>query len=471
MPTEGTPLFRTREEIIADLEAGIRARIPDVYWGEEGVLRIIMEIVAGSMESVFLANQIVSEDMFVQTANPAALDRHGDEKGVSRKAGIGSTGTLRFSGAGGTIIPIGSEVAYDPGTGDDPLYFLTTSAGTIPNPGTPTAPTAVVNVAAGNLTGLYEYAVTFLTAAGETEIGAESVGVNPAAQKVDLSAIPLGGAGTTGRRIYRQKDGDGIWRLVTTLADNVTVVFTDNVADGAVGGNPPVDSTAERITVNAASEESGVEYNVLAGAITQLTDVPDGVTDVINTAPFAGATDPEATEDYRLRLLDAIRNPGTGSPGDIKTWAEEINGVESATVFPNDNLGVTTAGHVTVRIMGPGGTIPDAATQTAVLNALVAKDLAQITFHVGTFTAVPTNVGVTVTLATGYTLADVTPGMTAAISNYINSLAVGETLRVAGIYDAGFGLPGVLDVVVTTPASNQATGATSKRTVGVITVS
>ena len=60
--------------------------------------------------------------------------------------------------------------------------------------------------------------------------------------------------------------------------------------------------------------------------------------------------------------------------------------------------------------------------------------------------------------------------MQQAISDYISGLGTGETLYVAGIIDATFGLGGVADVVVTTPSSNQTTAAGSKRTVGTITV-
>lgn len=463
--------FRTREEILADLEAGFRVAIPDVYWGEDGVLRIVSEIFASTMESVFLQGQIIADDTLVTTANSDALDRHGDERGIPRKQGTPSGGSLVFTGAGGTTIGLDAEVAYDPGTGEDLLYFLTTQAGTIPNPGDPIAPVAAINVAAGNLTGLYEYAVTFQTAMGETELGAISNGVNPVGQKVDLTAIPVGGAGTTGRRIYRQKNGSGVFNLVTTIADNVTVIFTDNVADGGVGGQPPALSTAERITLTAVSDAPGLDYNVLTGSITQLTDVPDGVTDVVNLVPFTGGSDEEETEDYRSRLLEAIRAPGTGSPSDIKVWAEEVEGVEIATVYTNDNVGVSTAGHTTVRISGPGGAVPSAGVIADVLAVLTEKDLANVTLHVATFTPTATNVTVTITVSTGYTLGDVTPAVTQAISNYILGLGVGETLKVAGIYDAIFGLPGVADVVVNTPATNQATGATAKRTPGVITVS
>lgn len=470
MPVEGEVLFRTREEVFSDLAAGLVEAIPDAYLGEEGTTRMLFEIISGVVESVFLAVQIVSEDMFVPTANIGALDRHGDEFGIPRKNGVQAIGTLKFTGAGGVIIPIGAEVAYDAGTGDDPLYFNTTAAGTIPAPGVPLAPTAALNAVAGNLTGLMEYAVTFVTAGGETALGAESGGVNTAAQQVSLTALPTGGAGTTARKIYRRKNG-GAHALVTTINDNTTLVFNDNVTDGALGVPPPAASTAESISVAAIAEDGGTAYNVLPGAISVLSDVPDGITDVTNIAAFTGGTDEEATEDFRQRLLNAIRNPTTGSISDIQGWAQGVDGVEIATVYTNDNLGVATAGHVTVRISGPNSTVPSAAVQTAVLNELLAQGLAITTFHVTTFTQTVTAVGVTVTVAAGYVLADVTPAVQQAITNYINSLGVGETLRVAGIADAVFGLPGVLDVVVTTPASNQATGATSKRAPGVITVS
>jgi hypothetical protein len=101
---------------------------------------------------------------------------------------------------------------------------------------------------------------------------------------------------------------------------------------------------------------------------------------------------------------------------------------------------------------------------------LDAMDWANVTFHVGVFTPTVTAVTYDVTLDTGYTLLDVTPSVTQAANDYINSLDVGETWRHTGAEAAVWGLPGILDVVVTSPASNQATGATSKRTPGVITV-
>lgn len=463
-------LYRTRDEILADMVASLLARIPDAYQGDEGALSIILRVVAGADESVFHSIQLLYDDMFVETASESALMRRGDERGVERHQGVVATGELTFIGAGGTEIPSETtEVAYDAGTGEDPLYFVATETGTIPNPGAATKP-VVADGGAGSLpAGTYEYGVTFTTAEGETDLGDISDPiVLAAAHSIDLTGIATGGPGTVGRKIYRAVDG-GDFLLAATIADNVTVAATDD--NDTPAGLPPEVSTAERITLAAAAEEPGQQYNILTGSINTLTSVPDGVTDVINAAPFTNGTDPEEVEDYRGRLQEAIRNPSTGSPGDLKTWAEEIDGVESATVFENDNLGTPTPGHSTIRISGVNGSTPSADLIANVLTTVQARDIANITLHVAGFVETPTDVSVTITPQSGYVVADVEDTVVGAITNYINSLEVGETLKVAGIYSAVFGLPGVADVVVDSPATNQATGATSKRTVGTIGVS
>jgi uncharacterized phage protein gp47/JayE len=468
MPITDISFYRRREDILAEMLASLTAAIPDAYTGEDGVTRIIFDIESGQLENLYLAHQLLLEDIFVTTASQTALIRHGEQYGLTLQEGLKSSGTLRFEGDGGTYIPLSTEVGYDPGGGLDVIYFETTSEGYIPNPGDPAAPTVAINVTAGNLNGSYEYTVTFLTASGESLPSPESAVVAPVNQQVNLTVIPLGGPNTTGRRIYRDKNGAGTPRMVTEITNNTVTTFTDNVTDATVAAatQAPTVDTAHRITVNGQSQSTGVESNVGIGTITLLTSAPSGLTTVYNPTAFTGASDPEDTNDFRLRLLQFIRAPGTGSPQDLQAWAENVDGVESATVFPN----TPAAGQVTVRISGVGGTIPSAQLISDVQAALSAQDLANITITVAAFTAVPTNVTVDVTTSGTYVLADVTAAVQAAITNYINELPVGGTLYLAGIIDSVFGLAGIADVVVTTPATNQTTAADSKRTPGTITV-
>lgn len=467
MPLDEAELTRTKDEIVQQMMAEFQTAISDVWLGVDGVLRMLLEVDAGQLESLWLANFILREDMFVMTASSQALEQLGDQFEVPRKGGTAATGEVTFRGAAGTYIPIDSEIAHNPGTGEENvLVFNTTADGTIPSPGNPTAPTTVAGTA-GALTGTFEYAVAFLTLEGETTPGSVSTPLAVTSKRIELTAVALGGPGTTERKIYRRIVG-GDFQLVATIANNVATTHSDNNA--APAGDPVEISTALAVTVAAAAEEVGVDFNVIPGTITQLDDVPNGVTSVTNEASFTGGTNEEDIEVYRTRLLNYIRSPATGSPTDLKGWAEEIEGVETATVFENDNLGTPTNGHVTVRISGPGGSIPSAGVQADVLAYLELKDIANIIIHVGTFTAISTNVTVDVTVHPDYTLGEVTPSVQLAVSDYINGLEVGATMMLSGIVDAVFGLAGITDVVVSSPGSNQTTAATSKRTAGTITV-
>lgn len=470
MAVEADVIYRTSEQIAADFMSRLQARIPDINMDEDGNLAIFSQVIAEITEGIYLANQLVRDNIFIQSANLTELRRHGEQYGLDIKSGLFSTGTLRFGGAGGTFIPTGSQVAFDPGTGD-PLYYDTTADATIPNPGSPGPPTLAAGAAGNPPAGTYEYVVTFVTVEGETLPGTESAPLTTgSALQISLTNIPLGGPGTTARKIYRSRGG-AAYQLVTTLANNSATTYTDNTLDAGLGAAPPTVSTAERVSVTAQAEETGADYNAAIGAITDVADVPDGVAEVYNTVAFTGGTDEEDMEEYRGRLLAFIRDPKTGSIFDLQDWALEIDGIESATTFSNDNLGTPQAGHATTRIAGPNGSIPTAQQQADVLANQQAQDIANITLHVGTFTQVSTNVTVTLTLLAGYVLADVSASVQQAITDYINDRPVGGTVYIAGIYDAVYGLPGIATLVVSVPATDQTTTATQKRIPGTISVS
>jgi uncharacterized phage protein gp47/JayE len=378
---------------------------------------------------------------------------------------------VRFEGEGGTFIPAATEVAFSPAAVVGNIYFLTTAEGTIPNPGNPTAPLTAIG-AAGVLNGTYEHAVSFVTQEGETLIGPPGLPMGVVNQQVNLTNLPLGGPGTISRRIYRDKNGSGVYHRVVEILNNTVTTYNDNVADATVAVAPeaPAADAAHFVSLPATASETGAEGNVGPGTITELVDAPSSLIAVTNPAPFTGGSDAEDIEEYRLRLIEAVRAPFTASSADYKRWAEEFDDVDSATVYQNDNLGVAANGHVTVRIVGKGSTIPDAALLAEVQANLEGQQLVNLVVHVTSFDPVVTAVTVDVTTTGGFTVADVTTSVQAAVTEYINALLVGETFRVAGVTDAVYGLSGILDVVVTTPTTNQTTGPTQKRIPGTITV-
>ena len=119
------------------------------------------------------------------------------------------------------------------------------------------------NPPAANDAAQYEYCVTYVTADGETTMGAVSAaGVTIADKAVDgqvtvtIPVSPFGGV--TARNIYRCKAGTVSTSSVRTdyfyvgqVADNTTTTFVDNVAESGVGAEPP-----------AASDAAGYKYVV-----------------------------------------------------------------------------------------------------------------------------------------------------------------------------------------------------------------
>ena len=109
----------------------------------------------------------------------------------------------------------------------------------------PAAPTAAAAAGTGLEIGTYRYAVTFVTARGETEAGTEAtVATTAGNQAVNLSAIPTGPAGTNtaARKLYRTvvNGPAGSGRLLATIEDNTTTTFNDTAGDARLGDSPPI---------------------------------------------------------------------------------------------------------------------------------------------------------------------------------------------------------------------------------------
>lgn len=98
-----------------------------------------------------------------------------------------------------------------------------------------TAPTVAAG-AAGNLSGKYQWRVTFESATHESSPGPVSTQLTVTGQQADLSAVPTSPDTQVIRRnIYRIGGTVPEWRFVGSIEDNTTTTFTDNVADTALG--------------------------------------------------------------------------------------------------------------------------------------------------------------------------------------------------------------------------------------------
>jgi len=138
-----------------------------------------------------------------------------------------------------------TDFAFQPYAGRGYISPFAPQQATTPAPNIGLIATAVAG--AGVNAGLHQYASTFVTPTGETTaspLRSVLVVAGPN-QQVDLSVIPVDPSGVaTARNIYRTIAAGTQLKLLTTIADNTTTVFTDNTADGALGANVPTLNTA-----------------------------------------------------------------------------------------------------------------------------------------------------------------------------------------------------------------------------------
>lgn len=149
-------------------------------------------------------------------------------------------------------------------------------------------------------------------------------------QTVPLSAIPLGGALVTQRKIYRTEADGSQLKLAHTLANNTTTVWIDTVADAGLGANAPVTNTA------AANQVS-------------LSGIPIGDASVIERNLYRTAAD-----DPQLKLLANIADNTTTTASD-----SAADGTLGSNAPVSDTSGLTQ----------PQGQVAPGATTILVANA------------------------------------------------------------------------------------------------------
>jgi len=201
----------------------------------------------------------------------------------------------------------------------------------------PGALTVALGSGAGNVdNGAHRYVVTFVTADGETQAGDISESVTVANKtvngKVLLSAIPVGGAIVTSRKIYRTAAGGSTYLLLTTIADNTTTTYTDNIADSSLGSEAPSANTTvdPELRLLIAAMRRKAESILKRYLITQTVDLyldsfpPWGILlpplQSVTAITYIDTAGVEQTLSPSLYLVDAVSTPARITPACNETW-------------------------------------------------------------------------------------------------------------------------------------------------------
>lgn len=233
------------------------------------------------------------------------------------------------------------------------------------------------------------------------------------------------------------------YSVFTTDADNEGNVYRFRTT-------APSLMTGLSLTATVEAVEAGSSGNISVGEIVNVeTALTDSSITVTNSAAMSGGTDAETDDDFRQRIVDYFINLRRGTVAALEYGARSIAGINFATVS-EDNI---ASGIVDVYV----GDVNNTANNTllvAVANELENWRAAGIAVSVHAVSTTATSVDLTMTYESGADQTSIQEDIISAITTYANTLEIGETLYLSQLYKIVAATDGVVDVEITSPASN-----------------
>lgn len=265
-----------------------------------------------------------------------------------------------------------------------------------------------------------------------------------------LQSVAASGLETFGRFINTSQAVIPVGSTVQTIngATQYTVQRdTTNVNYNAAFDGYVLNSGTSSIDVPITANVAGTAGNASSNVIIVITSPLPYVDTATNNSPLTNGTDAETDEAYRLRFVAYLASLSKATLSAIEFSIAAVVGVLDFTVSPNVNYaGATQFGYFYV-VVDDGSGAPPAQLLANVASAIDAVVGLTINFGVFAPIVINTSVVMTMTVASGYTHSQVATIVQAAVTNFVNSLALGQTLyytRIAQVaYDSS---PGVLDV-------------------------
>lgn len=220
------------------------------------------------------------------------------------------------------------------------------------------------------------------------------------------------------------------------------------------------------VDVKAEAVEAGTRGNVVAGSITGMQTMPDGIETVTNPQRFTGGRERETDEAYRKRILEACMGLSNGANSAYyRKLAQSVDGIDEVAVIPR----IHGAGTVGLLVMSDSGGVSQTAQDA--LNALLA-DRRELGIQV--VVQEPENIGVNIQAtfvpAEGYTLSQAKTAVQEAVVDYVDGLGLGKTLYPAGLYYSAMATGAIENVVFTQPTGAVTPEAGQQLVAGTVTL-
>jgi len=231
----------------------------------------------------------------------------------------------------------------------------------------------------------------------------------------------------------------------------IVIADTNQAAYNAALGGYVIAAGIAGAVATVQAVNAGAATNVLANTITMLTQAVQFVDTVTNAAGLTNGADAESDSAFRARFITYINGLSKATKTAVGNAVLAVKQGLSYVLVENLTYGgLSQPGYFYV-VVDDGTGSPPSTLLSSVANAIDAVRPLCSTYGVFAPVVVTANVAMTVATAAGYSHSAVVALVQTALQNYINSLAIGQTLsytRLAQVaYDAS---PGVTNVTATT---------------------
>jgi hypothetical protein len=167
-----------------------------------------------------------------------------------------------------------------------------------------------------------------------------TTGVLTAFNVISVTGIPIGGAGTISRKVYRRFNGTGTYKLLTTITNNSTTTLSDTALNSTLGVAAP--------TVNTTSTTTGLQT-------VPLTGIPTGGALVTSRKLYR-----RFASTGTFKLVTTIAN------NTATTFSDTVANASLGAAAPSSNTATANQVSVTAITPGPTGTTSRKLYRTAV---------------------------------------------------------------------------------------------------------
>ncbi|MGG2024209.1 baseplate J/gp47 family protein [Gottfriedia sp. S16(2024)] len=249
---------------------------------------------------------------FLSAGTPSDfVDLRVGEMGLTRKPAVAATGQLVFSGANGTVIPVGTRVSN---SSSDPVYFVTTQAGTIASGTVTVTAVAEIGGVSGNAV-VSDISIVLGTLSGVVTVTNPSQFTGGVDTETDDSLIARyfekvtkpatsgnafqyqqwakSVAGIGDAKVYPLWNGNGTVKVVlidgNKRAPNATIVTN---ATNYINGERPIGATVTVVGATEVPIAVSATLTLVAGASLSAvtTKFTSALTDYLKSIAFVDAT-------------------------------------------------------------------------------------------------------------------------------------------------------------------------------------